>query len=157
MICEVFKMVKSKAISRNNKIAVEDLSCMEEYEEAGSGDLPSGAVVASFSFHDDAEAENKVTAPAPLPVQPPALPAQFPDHLQAAITDNRTLRSEPNGITPPIDGEYFSLRRTFAFRPSTVRLLNELKTLDPDINVYLSTIVDKALWHYYKHCINKNE
>ena len=42
------------------------------------------------------------------------------------VPDNRTLKAEPNGITPPIDGEYFVIKRGFIFRKSTVRMLNEL-------------------------------
>ncbi len=36
-------------------------------------------------------------------------------------------------------------------RSSTVRKLNELKSIHPDINVCVSTIVDIALEHYYKY------
>lgn len=36
-------------------------------------------------------------------------------------------------------------------RSSTVRKLNELKSIHPDINVCVSTIVDIALDHYYKY------
>ena len=72
------------------------------------------------------------------------------------IPDNRTLKSEPNGITPPIDGEYFVIKRGFIFRKSTVRMLNELKAKHPNENIYLSTIVDKALRHYHEYIFKEN-
>ncbi len=146
-------MRKSKADSNKNKIDIENLAYEEEYEEAGFCDFIGGTTVATFNFQDNAAAA-EVQPPGELPAEAltvEASPAAAgDDHSKTSLPDNRTLKSEPNGITPPIDGEYFSLRRTFAFRPSTVRLLNELKAMEPGINVYLSSIVDKALWHYYK-------
>jgi len=40
-------------------------------------------------------------------------------------------------------------------RSSTVRKLNELKSIHPDLNAYVSTIVDLAIAHYYEHIINE--
>jgi hypothetical protein len=67
------------------------------------------------------------------------------------LTDNRTLKSQPNGVTPPIDGESFAITRTFKFRVSTARLLNEIKAAHPDPNAYLSTIIDAALKKYHDY------
>jgi hypothetical protein len=66
-------------------------------------------------------------------------------------TDNRTTKSVPNGITPPIDGEFFTIKRTYTLRKSTIKMLNHIKALDDDINVYMNTLVDAAIRHYYKH------
>lgn len=55
-----------------------------------------------------------------------------------------------NGITPPIDGEYFTINRGYKLRPSTVRKLNEIKAGHRDINIYMNTIVDEAINHYYE-------
>jgi len=46
-----------------------------------------------------------------------------------AQPDSRKGKSCPNGITPPVDGEAFDMKRTYAFRKSTIRKLNELKAL----------------------------
>ena len=67
------------------------------------------------------------------------------------LFDNRTCRSKAFGVTPPVDGEYFEVKRTFVFRRSTVRMLNRLKAEHEDENVYLSSIVDEALRFYYGH------
>ncbi|GFZ30392.1 hypothetical protein CSC2_09180 [Clostridium zeae] len=67
------------------------------------------------------------------------------------LIDNRTLKSHPNGITPPIDGEAFTITRSFKFRVSTARLLNEIKAANPDPNAYLSTIIDAAVKKYHDY------
>lgn len=66
------------------------------------------------------------------------------------LFDNRTI-SIPNGAAPPINGETPTIRRSYIFRPSTIRKLNELKSIHPDINACVSTIVDVALEHYYTY------
>jgi hypothetical protein len=59
-----------------------------------------------------------------------------------------------NGMAPPIDGEYLGVKRTYILRASTVRKINELKSIHPDLNTYVSTIVDLAIAHYYEHIVN---
>ena len=72
-----------------------------------------------------------------------------------ALNDNR---NNPiiNGCAPPIDGEYLEIKRTYMLRSSTVRKLNKLKSIHPDLNTYVSTLVDLAIAHYYEHIINEN-
>lgn len=57
----------------------------------------------------------------------------------------------PKGLTTPIDGELFNIKRSYQFRSSTLRKLIELKSKDPDINIYLNQIIDKAICFYYDH------
>lgn len=66
------------------------------------------------------------------------------------LFDNRTI-SIPNGAAPPINDETPTIRRSYIFRASTIRKLNELKSIHPDINSCVSTIVDVALEHYYTY------
>ena len=66
------------------------------------------------------------------------------------LFDNRTIPIA-NGATPTLDGEIPDVKRTYTLRASTVRKLNKLKSLHPDINACVSTIVDIALDHYYKY------
>lgn len=66
------------------------------------------------------------------------------------IHDNRNNKFA-NGITPPINGESLNIRRTYLLRASTIKKINELVACNPDINVYVSTIVDKAIAHYYNY------
>lgn len=78
---------------------------------------------------------------------------------QITLNKNTTLhdnRKSPvvNGMAPPINGEYLDIKRTYMLRASTVRKINELKSIHPELNTYVSTIVDLAIAHYYDHIIN---
>lgn len=70
------------------------------------------------------------------------------------LFDNRNLPIV-NGCAPPIDGEYLDVKRTYMLRKSTVRKINQLKFLHPDLNTYVSTIVDLSIAFYYEHIINE--
>lgn len=58
-------------------------------------------------------------------------------------------------MTPHIDGEYLNVKRTYMLRTSTVRKINELKSIHLDLNTYVSTIVDLAIAHYYNNIVNE--
>jgi hypothetical protein len=78
---------------------------------------------------------------------------------QITSNKNNTLennRKVPvvNGMAPPVNGEYLDIKRTYILRASTVRKINELKSIHPELNTYVSTIVDLAIVHYYEHIIN---
>ena len=60
-----------------------------------------------------------------------------------------------NGTTPPINGEYFTVKRGYKLRPSTVRRLHEIKAGHKDLNIYMNTIIDKAINHYYEEIFLK--
>ena len=62
----------------------------------------------------------------------------------------------PLGIVIEVNEEQPSIRRTYVLRKSTIRKLNELKSCHPDINAYISTIVDVAIDYYYNYIINEN-
>lgn len=70
------------------------------------------------------------------------------------ILDHRTLKSNPNGRTPSVDGEIFDMVRTYTLRRSTVRILSKIKVIHEDDNVYLNTIVDEAIRYYYEYLKN---
>ena len=70
------------------------------------------------------------------------------------IFDNRRTPL-PNRATPPIDGETPNIKRTYTLRSSTIRKINELKNVHPDINVCVSSIVDIALDYYHNYILNK--
>jgi hypothetical protein len=69
------------------------------------------------------------------------------------LFDNRNLPIV-NGCAPPIDGEYLDVKRTYMLRKSTVRKINNLKSIHPELNTYVSTIVDSAIAFYYEHIVN---
>src|SRR5471030_3095534 len=136
-------MKKSKPIHKN------DLCYEEEVEENGLCDFVPGNPIAQFTFGNDSILSNEPMLKAqPAKVSPEVL---LTSSDLSNLPDNRLLKSKANGITPPIDGEYFEIKSGFTFRRSTIRLLNELKAADPNENIYLNTLIDKALRHYHEY------
>jgi len=90
----------------------------------------TGECISSFFFDDDPISENNI------------------------LEDNRKVHTV-NGMAPPVDGEFLDVKRTYMLRSSTVRKLNELKSIHPDLNTYVSTLVDLAIAHYYEHIVNE--
>lgn len=70
------------------------------------------------------------------------------------IFDNRKTPL-PNGAAPAIDGETPTIKRSYTLRSSTIRKINELKSIHPDINICVSTIVDIAIDYYHNHIVNE--
>lgn len=73
------------------------------------------------------------------------------------ILDNKTLKANPNGRTPSVDGEIYDMVRTYTLRRSTVRILSKIKAIHSDDNVYLNTIVDEAIRYYYEYLKSTNK
>jgi len=145
---------------KSKPLSCDDLCFEEKIEENGICEFPvTGTPVAQFSFVDKVLPSNEpmlknlqpeVVKTLPVSSEPNP-PLKFTKEKVIELKDNRTLRSYPNGITPPVDGEYFDTKRSFSYRRSTVRMLFELKAAHPDINIYLNSIADKALRHYYEY------
>ncbi|CUU47807.1 hypothetical protein [Clostridium beijerinckii] len=70
------------------------------------------------------------------------------------LFDNRRTPL-PNGAAPAIDGETPTIKRSYTLRSTTIRKINELKHLHPDINVCVSSIVDIAIDHYHNYIVNE--
>ncbi|MBL4933037.1 hypothetical protein [Clostridium paridis] len=135
---------------KNSKksMSTDDLSFEDNYEENGFSNVIVGTPLSNFSFCN----ESNQSIP---PIAPKEMPS--PKNTKAeGLIDNRVGKPTAFGMTPPIDGEAFEIKRTYAFRKSTVRKLNELKAQHPDINAYLSSILDAAVNHYYNHIIFEN-
>jgi len=159
---------------------IDEISYEYEVEETGFDEEIVGTPVASFSFNNNTIEENPLltlhhlntntktnlnttsTSNSKLlnsskeneiqnhSVNNFSTPANI-NNCSTEIVDNRVGKPKPNGITPPIDGEPFDLKRTYPLRSSTVRKLSELKAAHPDVNAYLSTILDAAIVHYYNY------
>lgn len=71
------------------------------------------------------------------------------ENTTTKLFDNRRTPIA-NGAAPAIDGETPSIRRCYILRESTIRKINELKMMDNDINVCVSTIVDLAIDYYHR-------
>ena len=65
------------------------------------------------------------------------------------ILDMRKL-SVVNGLTPPIDVEKLEYKRCYMLRFSTLKNLEQIKAMHPEI-VYVSSIVDIAINHYLEY------
>jgi hypothetical protein len=122
-----------------------------DFEEEGfmDGDVVIGNAIETFNFGMSAnllsnEEANKLPAATNFIKDTNTTPASNPFIPNA------------RGFTPPIDGEAFTLKRGYQLRPSTLRKLNELKTKHPDVNVYLNTVLDAAIFHYYNYIFNEN-
>jgi hypothetical protein len=122
----------------NSKINFLD-ACEDEEDGFIEGGLTTDKVLSTFSFGAFASPQ----------------PQGQDEAAKKLFTQNETYTSAPRGLTPPINGEHFTVKRSYAMRPSTVRKLNALKTEHPDVNVLFNTIVDMALSHYYNYIFNE--
>ena len=94
------------------------------------------------------------THTAPDTTKKPKVEKRKSKNNNADILDMRRL-SIVNGLTPPIDGEKLEYKRCYMLRFSTLKKLEQIKAMHPDI-VYVSSIVDMAINHYF-HCLFDNE
>jgi hypothetical protein len=138
------------------------LCYVEDVEENGICESPIlGTPVAMFSFDNNATPTNDPMLAKPnLEEQSPVINSpnedlKFSTHNDLPIKTLLSPGSQPYGKTPTIDGESFDTKRSFSLRNSTVRMVNELKAAHPDVNVYLNTIVDKALRHYHEYILKE--
>lgn len=171
------------AIRKQNKIPKSDFDAEEDLDVCGftSEPIETGECISSFSFDDDSINEIKLDVTtnsenssdvdtssiipnntvnfAIGPNNEQIINSSATSNNQTVLNKNTTLqdnRKAPvvNGIAPPINGEYLDIKRTYMLRASTVRKINELKSIHPELNTYVSTIVDLAIAHYYDHIIN---
>ena len=136
--------------SKNKNIS--DVECLDanDIDDEGfiEGDINTGKVLTAFSFGMNETSNDNKASTNQNPVQ---------EKTDEKLTlQNQPYTSSPRGLTPPINGEYYTVKRSYAMRPSTVRKLNALKADHPDVNVLLNTIVDMAISHYYDYIFNEN-
>ncbi|NFO56050.1 hypothetical protein FDB39_04015 [Clostridium botulinum] len=155
------------------KMDKDDIAYEEEVEECCFTDyIPTDEnSIQLFSFEDDLVPENKSINANNLLIE---TTEEVNKKIESSSNDsdnktnnnnfknNNTLlfdnRNTPiaNGAAPPIDGEAANIKRSYTLRKSTVRKINELKSIHQDINVCVSTIVDMAIDYYHEHIINNN-
>jgi hypothetical protein len=145
-------------MSKRKKTTTKDAAGIHDYYDEdveengfieGELDFSKYSSVATFSFVSDDNEPNAAEAQKQSLEALSKAQAEIKEAEPYELVDNRRLQTQPNGITPPVDGEYFEVSRTFKFRRSTVRMLNRLKAEHEDENVYLSSIVDEAIRYYY--------
>ena len=124
----------------------------EECEEIGfevPGEI-KGNLVQGFSFTDEPLNFAPVTK---TTKQKSKVEKQKTKKNNTDVLDMRKL-SIVNGLTPPIDGEKLEYKRCYMLRFSTLKKLEQIKAMHPDI-VYVSSIVDMAINHYF-NCLYDN-
>ena len=130
-------------MKKKNYANVESLDA-EDFDDDGfsEGEINLGKAISSFSFEalKEEQSTNAPTAPS-IDINKPA--ASSPMVL--------SFRKPQRGATPAVDGELFTMKRCYQFRPSTIRKLNELKASHSDVNAYLNTIIDEAISYYYDY------
>ncbi len=155
------------------KIDKDDIAYEEEVEECGFTDyIPTGEnSIQLFSIENDPAPENKniddnnSTLETKEDVNKTI--ESKPNTTNNNSKNNNSISSNPllfdnrntpiaNGSAPPIDGEPANIKRSYTLRKSTVRKINELKSIHPDINVCVSSIVDIAIDYYHTHIVNNN-
>ncbi|NFE75310.1 hypothetical protein FDC27_01455 [Clostridium botulinum] len=149
------------------KIDKDDIAYEEEVEECCFTDyIPNDEnSIELFSMEDDLAPENKNINDNNLLIETTEevnkkIESNSDNKTNNNFKNNNTLlfdnRNTPiaNGAAPPIDGEAANIKRSYTLRKSTVRKINELKSIHPDINVCVSTIVDIAIAYYHEHIIN---
>lgn len=169
---------------RKNKIPKSDFD-YDEGEVCGfTDDAPIGeSCISSFSFNDDSVYETIETNPKckanenstikstdknntldnntttqNMNIENTMYTPSVPKNISSSTKDIFDNRRTPiaNGAAPPIDGEAPNIKRTYTLRISTIRKINELKSIHPDINVCVSSIVDIAIDHYHNHIVNED-
>lgn len=64
---------------------------------------------------------------------------------------NEINNASENSTIYNLEDEVSTIKRSYTLRTSTIRKLNELKSIHPNLTVSVSTIVDAALDHYYTY------
>jgi hypothetical protein len=105
-------------------------ACEEDEDGFSEGEVKTDKVFASFSF---------ATQPAE----------------QTAAGVQAVPFSIIPAAAPPVDGEAHTVNRFYKIRYSTAKMLNEIKASHPDVNVYMNSIVDEAIRHYYSFVFKK--
>jgi hypothetical protein len=163
-----------KRKSKDFVIGPDDLGYEEEMDMNGIVDFedgqqlkPNEVLVSRFNFFDDNSENNTsddiistLDASKANNIIKEAHENKATDTSNQAkenIIDIRTIKTSANGVTPPVDGEFFTIKRTYTLRKSTVKMLNHIKALDDDVNVYMNTLVDEAIRYYYDHILSKSK
>jgi len=168
---------------KQNELPKNDFAAEEDFDVCSftSEPIVTGECISSFSFDDDYINENKInlTTTNQNTENIDTSPNVTNDNMNFNIcsTDEQIISSNPpnnestsnknnllndnrkapivNSMAPPINGEYLDIKRTYMLRSSTVRKINELKSIHPELNTYVSTIVDLAIAHYYEYIANE--
>lgn len=119
-----------KAIPNDFEVEENEYICNFDVDESSLGEC-----VSVFSFDNNDSPSKNSTA----------------DIIFDTSKISSRIKPLSNGATPILNDEIPTIKRSCTLRASTIRKLNELKSLHPVLNICVSTIVDSALDHYYTY------
>ena len=119
-----------KAIPNDFEVEENEYICNFDVDESSLGEC-----VSVFSFDNNDSPSKNSTA----------------DIIFDTSKISSRIKPLSNGATPILNDEIPTIKRSYTLRASTIRKLNELKSLNPVLNICVSTIVDSALDHYYTY------
>ncbi|MFR1907416.1 MAG: hypothetical protein ACLS28_17450 [Clostridium neonatale] len=119
-----------KAIQNDFEVEENEYICNFDVDESSLGEC-----VSVFSFDNNDSPSKNSTA----------------DIIFDTSKISSRIKPLSNGATPILNDEIPTIKRSYTLRASTIRKLNELKSLHPVLNICVSTIVDSALDHYYTY------
>lgn len=147
-------MAKKKKAPPKNDFAFEENNDICSFSDIVPND---GICISSFSFGEDFSNDTSVISTTINKTENSNASTMSTENTSSNNTMSFNNRITPvsYGAAPPIDGEAANIKRSYTLRASTIRKINELKSIHPEINVCVSSIVDIAIDHYHNHIINE--
>ena len=126
------------------------------FTDGFSEELPSSdGIIFKFDNEDIANDPEELSKIADT-MKKSSLKENTPDESSNVLSTGETSfqASKIRGLTPKIDGESFDIKRSYQFRASTLKKLNQLKGDSNNINIYLNEIIDAAICFYHDSMFN---
>ena len=126
------------------------------FTDGFSEELPSSdGIIFKFDNEDIANDPEELSKIADT-MKKSSLNKNAPDESSNVLSTGETSfqASKIRGLTPKIDGESFDIKRSYQFRASTLKKLNQLKGDSNNINIYLNEIIDSAICFYHDSVFN---
>ncbi|MFR1709718.1 MAG: hypothetical protein ACLSV2_12520 [Clostridium sp.] len=114
-------------------------------------DTTSGVPISSFDFDNEAQGKEMPCKDKTLEI--PFSNLNFPKENMIHHKENNI--SANFNPAPPVMNEELDIQRSYKIRKSTARMLNEIKAIHPDVNIYMNIIVDAAIRNYHDFIFNR--
>ncbi len=146
-------------MSKSNQNIIEMEEDTNSFSDGFSDEIPSSdGVIFKFDFEDIANDPESLSKIADI-VKESSLKQNITEKSNNLLSTHEVSfhASKVRGLTPPINGEKFDIKRSYQFRASTLKKLNQLKGESSDINIYLNEIIDAAVCFYYDSVFNNKK
>ncbi|MBE6072788.1 MAG: hypothetical protein E7208_12730 [Clostridium butyricum] len=126
-------MIKSnKNVKNDFEVKEDQYVCSFDVDETSLGEC-----ISVFSFDNDKDFDSKSLSSTII--------------SDTCENTNEINNGSENSTIYNLEDEASTIKRSYNLRTSTIRKLNELKSIHPNLTVSVSTIVDSALDHYYTY------